>query len=99
GALGVRQWARWPPDERRSFAQLAPLIALIPDLGRWPSSDRRRLVAIMRAKGGASEARYVRLLGAHARLRGSLQALVDDGRASSHALPVILALSPSGGAG
>ena len=74
-ALGVRDWARWRADERRGFAQLAPVIALIPDLARWPAADRRRLAAAMRAKGGDSEARYVRRLDGIPRLRRSLEKL------------------------
>ena len=34
------------------------------------------LIRVLRAKGGPSEARYVRLLNGHARLRRSLEALV-----------------------
>ena len=75
-ALAVPGWRRWPAGERRGFAQLALPISLIPDLDRWPSADRHRLVSVLRAKGGATEARYVRLLDAHARLRRSLEALV-----------------------
>jgi hypothetical protein len=75
-ALGVRDWARWGADERRGFAQLAPIIALISDLAGWPAADRRRLAAAMRAKGGASEARYVRQLDGIPRLRNSLEILV-----------------------
>jgi hypothetical protein len=74
-ALAVRDWARWSADERRGFTQLAPVIALIPDLARWPAADRRRLAAAMRAKGGASEARYVRQLDGIPRLRRSLEML------------------------
>ena len=58
---------------------IAVVAALIPDLDRWPPADRRRLVEVMRAKGGASEARYVRLLDGHARLRRSLEALAPAG--------------------
>lgn len=75
-ALEVPGWRRWPADLRRGFAQLAPLVALIPDLDRWPSAERRRLLAVMRAKGDASEARYVALLDSHPRLQRSLEALV-----------------------
>jgi hypothetical protein len=76
-ALGVRRRRHWPPDERRAFDQLSLPIALIPDLDRWPAADRRRLVQVLRAKGGSSEARYVRLLGGHGRLRRSLVALIE----------------------
>jgi hypothetical protein len=74
--LGVPQRPAWPADERRAFEQLSLMMALIPDLGRWPAADRRRLVQVMRAKGGPSEARYVRLLGSHRKLRRSLEILV-----------------------
>ncbi len=73
--LGAGRMADWPREERRAFERLALLVGLIPDLARWPAAERRRLVHVMRAKGGQSEARYVRLLGAHRRLVASLRAL------------------------
>jgi hypothetical protein len=81
-ALEVTGWSRWTADEQRGFAQLALLVGQIPDLARWPRADRRRLAALMRARGGASEARYTRALGAHARLRESLLALVRQAPAA-----------------
>jgi len=75
-AVGAERRRHWPRDERDAFEQLSLLIALIPDLARWPAGDRRRLVQVLRAKGGPSEARYVRLLDGHHRLRRSLEALV-----------------------
>jgi hypothetical protein len=83
-ALGVSS-ARWPRDERIAFERLALLVALIPDLARWPEADQRRLIHVMRAKGGSSEARYVRLLDGHRRLRQSLAALTRT--FSSHLPP------------
>jgi hypothetical protein len=74
-ALGARGWTRWSRDERRGFERLAPLLALLPDLARWPVAERRRLVLVLRAKGGSSEAAYTRLLDRHRRLRRSLEAL------------------------
>lgn len=74
-ALGAERRSHWPRDERLAFEQLSPLVALIPDLGRWPAADRRRLVQVLRAKGGPSETRYVRLLDGHERLQRSLEAL------------------------
>jgi hypothetical protein len=75
-ALGLRNRPNWPRDERRAFERLSLLVTLIPDLARWPPSDRRRLVELMRARGGKSEGRYVRLLGEHRRLVQSLRALI-----------------------
>jgi hypothetical protein len=73
--LGASGWRRWPADERRAFERMALVAALIPDLGGWPAGDRRRLLRLMRAKGGAGEREYVRLLDGHRRLRRSLEAL------------------------
>ena len=75
-AVGAERRRHWPRDERDAFEQLSLLIALIPDLARWPAADRRRLVRVLRAKGGPSEARYVRLLNGHVRLCRSLEALL-----------------------
>lgn len=74
-ALGVRSMAAWPTHERRAFEQLALVAALIPDLARWRASDRQALVAVMRAKGGASEYQYARRLDGHRRLQRALEGL------------------------
>ncbi len=74
-ALGARRRAAWPRHERRAFEDMSLVAALIPDLARWPASDRRALIAVMRAKGGASERAYAHLLDGHRLLRRSLEAL------------------------
>jgi hypothetical protein len=74
-ALRAPGWRRWPPPERRAFSRMAAIVALIPDLARWPAGARARLVALMRAKGAPSERRYLALLDGHARLRASLETL------------------------
>lgn len=73
--LGASARRHWLPEERRAFERFAMVAALIPDLDRWPEGDRRRLLAIMRARGGPSEHRYLRALDAHRRLRAGLEAL------------------------
>jgi hypothetical protein len=83
--LGVSRLSSWPASERRAFAQLSLLIALIPDLDRWSAIERGRLVDALRAKGGPSETRYVRLLAAHRRLRSSLIDLLSATRPITHA--------------
>ncbi len=70
--LGVRDRRHWPAAERDSFARLAPLLALVPDLGDWSRAERRALVRLMRAKGATTELAYARLLRAHERLRATL---------------------------
>ncbi|MGH7354862.1 MAG: hypothetical protein ACRELS_09845 [Candidatus Rokuibacteriota bacterium] len=74
-ALGVRDVAAWPVEERRAFERMALVAALVPDLARWPSPDRRALLSLMRAKGGASEWEYARRLNRRTRLRRALERL------------------------
>jgi hypothetical protein len=73
-------WRRWPPPERRAFARMATIIALIPDLARWPAAERARLAAIMRAKGAPSERGYLERLDGHRRLHASLESLARAAR-------------------
>jgi hypothetical protein len=55
-----------------ALAALAPVLALVDDLARWPAVDRKALAALVRAKAGADETRYARLAGAHPRLAAAL---------------------------
>jgi len=67
---------RWSADERRAFADLAPVLDLIPDLPRWPKGERDAVAEVVRAKAGRLESRYLRLMQKHARLR---EAFLDLG--------------------
>ena len=67
-ALGVRP-SRWTQDQRRAFEGFSLVLALVPDLARWTKDERDALVRIIRAKAGASESNYLRLLQKHERLR------------------------------
>jgi hypothetical protein len=67
-ALGVRP-EDWKLTERRAFEDLALVLALIPDLARWAEDEKREAARIIRAKAGADESHYVRLLQRHSRLR------------------------------
>jgi len=67
---------RWKKSERRAFSNWALVLALIPDLERWSAPEKRAAAAIIRAKAGPDEARYLRLLQAHPRLR---QAVLELG--------------------
>jgi hypothetical protein len=87
---GAERWARqrvarvlepgpkrsWTPDERAWFDRLSVLVALIPDLESWPASDRRKLAALMREKGGTRERDYVLAARRHPKLRRALLQLV-----------------------
>jgi hypothetical protein len=59
----------WKVCERVALTHLAPVVALIPGLRQWPSSDKDLVVRIMRAKAGADESAYLKLLQRHPRLR------------------------------
>jgi hypothetical protein len=61
-----------------AMERLAPVLALIPDLARWTSADKRSLVRIIRAKGAERQVAYIRLLQGHRRLARSLYALADS---------------------
>lgn len=76
-ALHAGDRSRWPAAQRAAFESLCMLIALIPDLARWPAGDRAALLRIMRAKGGASEMAYLRVLGRHERLRAAISRIAQ----------------------
>jgi hypothetical protein len=42
---------------------------MVPDLGRWTAAEKQQLVQIFQAKAGRDEARYLKLMQKHARLR------------------------------
>lgn len=65
----------WRADEQRAFADIALVLALIPDLARWSTTEKRALVRLVRAKAGADELIYLRGLQGHARLRRAIIAL------------------------
>jgi len=50
--LGIDGWRRWPAGERLFWERWAPLVALLPGLDDWPTTEKRDLAAVIRAKGG-----------------------------------------------
>ncbi|HMF56655.1 MAG TPA: hypothetical protein VK619_09950 [Pyrinomonadaceae bacterium] len=56
-------------NERRAFEDWSFVLALIPDLERWTKDEKVAVLNVVRAKAGRDEARYVRLMQRHARLR------------------------------
>lgn len=79
-SLGVPGWRRWQPAARAAFERWALVLALIPDLPRWPAADRQRLAQMIRAKGDGGEAPYVRAMHGLPRLRHALEALARETR-------------------
>jgi hypothetical protein len=70
-ALGTNL-RRFSPDERTAFENFAAVLSLVPDLAGWRPAEKCELLAIIRAKAGADESRYIRLLQAHSRLRAAI---------------------------
>ncbi|MBA3806615.1 MAG: hypothetical protein H0X14_13000 [Acidobacteria bacterium] len=67
-ALGVSV-AEWTEQEQRAFENLSLVLSLIPDLSRWTKDEKLAVARIARAKASAEEARYLRLMQQHHRLR------------------------------
>ena len=69
--LGLRI-GNWSAVEHSALSDFAVVLELISDLGRWSSSEKQALVEIIRAKAGADESRYLKLMQSHERLRASM---------------------------
>lgn len=57
------------PAELEAFDNFAFVLALVPELPRWPLADQRALMEIIRAKAAPDETEYLRLLQRQDRLR------------------------------
>jgi len=77
--LGMRERGL-SPRELRSLEDFSLLLAGVSDLARWSRSEQVDLAAIIRAKAGRSERRYLALLQRHRRLRRALLRLGSTGR-------------------
>jgi hypothetical protein len=55
--------------ESAALENFTAVLALVPDFPRWSPDQKRKLAAIIRARAGPDEARYIRLLQSHPRLR------------------------------
>jgi hypothetical protein len=73
-ALGVRR-EKLTEAQERAFSNFALVLALVPDLARWTAAEKRDALSVIRAKAGADELRYLRVLCRHARLRRAIIAL------------------------
>jgi hypothetical protein len=73
--LAVRSHAGWSQGERLAWERWAPLVLILPGVRRWSSTQRRALVAVIRAKGGRSEMEFVRRFDAHRPLRSAIAKL------------------------
>ncbi len=66
-----------------SSSGLAQVLSLIPGLSRWPPEEKAAAARILEAKQGPSEARYLRLMQRHPRLRAAFLALSRPGARSA----------------
>jgi hypothetical protein len=62
----------WRDGDKRVFENFAYVMMIVQDLSRWTLAEKRSLLAIIRAKAGPSETRYLQLLQKHERLREAL---------------------------
>jgi hypothetical protein len=66
--LGIRL-QDWSEVELSALSDFAVVLELIPDLNRWGSTELQAVVEVIRAKAGADEAEYLKLMQRHPRLR------------------------------
>jgi len=78
--LGVRSLARWTAGERLWWRRWAPMLDAIAGIDRWTADERRRLVAVVRAKGGRRESDFAKLFDGHRRLAAGVLALPGSRR-------------------
>ena len=62
----------WNEQQRIAAENLSLVLAMIPDLSRWNSSEKGLAARIVLAKAGADEAHYLKLMQKHAALRDVL---------------------------
>ena len=77
--VGLRSLDGWSAGERLAWERWSPLILALGAVDRWPLADRRRLIRVVRAKGGRRESDFVRLFDSHRRLRRALLRLAAAG--------------------
>ena len=59
----------WKEAELRAFAEIAPLLSIIPLLSKWTPDEKQQLEKIIRSKAGGDELHHLRLTQKHSRLR------------------------------
>jgi hypothetical protein len=79
--LDVRSFSAWSAGERLAWERWSPLMLALGNVERWPVSDRRALIAVVKAKGGRRESDFVRLFDRHRRLRRGVLGLAAAGTA------------------
>ena len=70
--LGLKKIPKLSTAERHAWDGWAPLILNLPGIQRWSPQNRRKLISIIKAKGGQRESDYVRKLSEHKLLQKAL---------------------------
>jgi hypothetical protein len=70
--LGVRSLARFTPGEKLAWGRWAPLVLILPGLGKWSRAEKQALAGVIRAKGGRRESEFTSKFDAHGKLRRAL---------------------------
>jgi hypothetical protein len=73
-ALGLRT-DRWREAELNALENLGLVLALIPGIKRWSADEKELAAQVIRAKGRGDEARYLRLMQRHPKLRAEMIAV------------------------
>lgn len=73
-ALGIKK-TDLSAKEDRVFSDLALVLSMFPDLSHWSKAEKSAIRQIVRAKTGTDEARYVRLLQRHKKLRDGVRTI------------------------
>jgi hypothetical protein len=77
-ALGIST-RRMNEGELHALENLSLVLALIPDLAAWSPKDKQLAARVIRAKAARDEARYLRLMQQHDRLRAAIVRLGSFG--------------------
>jgi hypothetical protein len=70
-ALGINP-VRWTSTQHKSLEDWSLILAQIPNLARWTSSEKHQLIKIIRAKTAPNELTYLHQSQRHPRLRAEL---------------------------
>jgi hypothetical protein len=78
--LGVRSQRGWSEGEKLAWRRWSPLILILPGIKRWNETDKKALVAVVRAKGGLRESDFALQFDRHRKLRRAVSkmTLVGD---------------------
>jgi hypothetical protein len=68
----------WNSPERQAFENWSMVLALIPNLRRWPAKQKQDVIHIIQAQAGPDELRYLRLTQLHPRLRQEILRLGSE---------------------